>query len=130
VGIIIGVGIYKTPGSIFAMSGGPWQALAVWVVAGLLCLIGAFCFAELASTYPRSGGEYVYLTRAFGPWAGFLFAWGQLLVVRTGASIVAVAYIFADYTTRLAHLSPEAPARPLVYTALPLLPILAFTLIN
>ena len=102
VGIVIGTGIFKAPGSIFAASGGPTQALAIWLLGGFLCLVGAFCFAELASTYPRSGGEYVYLTRAFGPWAGFLFAWGQLLIVRTGASIVVMAYVFADYFVKFA----------------------------
>ena len=52
------------------------------------------CFAELATAYPRSGGDYVYLTRAFGPMAGYLFAWAQLTVIRPG-SIGAVAYVFA-----------------------------------
>jgi amino acid transporter len=97
VGIIIGVGIFKTPSSVFALCPGPWAALAIWGFAGLLSLVGAFCFAELASTYPRSGGEYVYLTRAYGGWMGFLFAWAQLAVIRTGGSIAAVAYLFAYY---------------------------------
>jgi amino acid transporter len=96
VGIIIGVGIFETPASIFAALPSIWAALGVWVVGGLVALIGALCFAELATTYPRSGGEYVYLTRAFGPLAGFLFAWAQLTVIRPG-SIGAVAYVFAFY---------------------------------
>jgi amino acid transporter len=97
VGIIIGVGIFKTPSTVLDYASGPWAALAIWGFAGLLSLVGAFCFAELASTYPRSGGEYVYLTRAYGPWMGFLFAWGQLAVIRTGGSVAAVAYMFAYY---------------------------------
>jgi len=93
VGIIIGVGIFVTPHEVFAQVPHPAIAIAVWVLGGFLALIGAWCFAELASTYPRSGGEYVYLTRAFGPLTGFLFAWSQLTVTRSG-SIAALAYIF------------------------------------
>jgi basic amino acid/polyamine antiporter, APA family len=130
VGIIIGAGIFKTPSAVFALSGGPVQALAVWVAGGLLAIVGAFCFAELASTYPRSGGEYVYLTRAFGPWAGFLFAWGQLLIIRTGASMVAVAYVFATYASRLIQLDPNAATYPFVFTGLALLPIVVLTATN
>jgi amino acid transporter len=65
----------------------------------LISLIGAFTYAELASTYPRSGGDYVYLTRAYGSWAGFLFGWAQLAVILTG-SIGMMAYIFGDYAAR------------------------------
>jgi APA family basic amino acid/polyamine antiporter len=110
VGIIIGVGIFKTPSSVFGLLSGPWAALAIWGFAGLLSLVGAFCFAELASTYPRSGGEYVYLTRAYGGWMGFLFAWAQLAVIRTGGSIAAVAYLFAYYAGTFWPMSPLATA--------------------
>jgi APA family basic amino acid/polyamine antiporter len=130
VGIIIGVGIFKTPGSVFSLSGGPGQALAIWVIGGVLSMIGALCFAELAATYPHSGGEYVYLTRAFGPCAGFLYAWGQLLFIRTGASIVTLAYVFADYTVRLTRMDVDSPEMPAVYILLTLLPILGLTAIN
>src|SRR5262245_27724537 len=75
VGIIIGVGIFATPADVFAKVPNPLLALGVWFLGGILALMGAFCFAELASTYPHSGGEYVYLTRSFGSLAGFLFAW-------------------------------------------------------
>jgi amino acid transporter len=110
VGIIIGVGIFKTPSSVFSLCSGPWAALAIWGFAGLLSLVGAFCFAELASTYPRSGGEYVYLTRAYGGWMGFLFAWAQLAVIRTGGSIAAVAYLFAYYAGTFWPMSPLGTA--------------------
>jgi amino acid transporter len=92
IGIIIGVGIFENPARIFSAVPDAWTGLGIWVLSGALALIGAFCFAELASTYPRSGGEYVYLTRAFGPLAGFLFAWAQLTLIRPG-SIGALAYL-------------------------------------
>src|SRR5262245_38212556 len=94
VGIIIGVGIFQAPASIFQRVPDLSSVLLVWVLGGALAFVGALCFAELATTYPRSGGEYVYLTRAFGPMAGYLFAWAQLTIIRPG-SIGAVAYVFA-----------------------------------
>jgi amino acid transporter len=100
VGIMIGVGIFELPATIFEKVPGPWHALGVWALGGMLALAGAFCFAELASAYPRSGGEYVYLTRGFGPLVGFLFAWAQLTVIRP-ASIGALAYVFATYAHQL-----------------------------
>lgn len=100
VGIIIGVGIFQTPPRVFHDAPQLWPALSTWFVGGLFALIGAFCFAELASAYPKSGGEYVYLTRAFGPWVGFIYAWTQLAIIRPG-SIGAVAYIFAIHAGTL-----------------------------
>src|SRR5688572_23756650 len=100
VGITIGVGIFVTPPDIFAQAPHPAYAIGLWVLGGALALLGSLCFAELASAYPRSGGEYVYLTRAFGPLTGFLFAWSQLTVTRTG-SIAALAYIFGARTSAL-----------------------------
>lgn len=99
-GIIIGVGIFQAPHDIFQKTPTAWWAIAVWLLGGLLALAGALCFAELASTYPRSGGEYVYLTRAYGPLMGYLFAWAQLTVIRPG-SIGAVAFVFASYGVRV-----------------------------
>src|ERR1700694_5903479 len=81
IGIIIGVGIFKTPVEVLEKVSGPWEALGIWALGGLLALVGAFCFAELAPAYPRSGGEYVYLTRAYGSRIGFLYAWAQLTVI-------------------------------------------------
>jgi amino acid transporter len=128
VGIIIGVGIYKTPSSVFSLASGPWAALAIWALAGLLSLVGAFCFAELASTYPRSGGEYVYLTRAYGGWMGFLFAWAQLAVIRTGGSIAAVAYLFAYYAGKFWGF--DSDANSLAVAALAALAIGVLSLVN
>src|SRR3954462_6278414 len=75
VGIIIGAGFFETPPQIAAAAGGPLLLMALWVAGGALALVGALCYAELAGTYPRDGGEYVFLTRAYGPRTGFLYAW-------------------------------------------------------
>jgi uncharacterized protein (TIGR03000 family) len=107
VGIIIGASIYEAPPWVFQQVGDPWLGLAVWGIAGLLCLIGAFCYAELASTYPRLGGDYVFLTRAYGADVGFLYGWAQLAVIQTG-SIGMMAYVFADYAVKLWALPRES----------------------
>jgi amino acid transporter len=100
IGIVIGSGIYKTAPFIMFNLPSPAMTIFFWVFAGVLVLIGALCYAELATTYPRSGGDYVYLTRAFGPFPGFLFGWAQLAVILT-ASIGSMAFVFADYTMAL-----------------------------
>ena len=100
VGIVVGTAIFKTPRMVFLNVSGPWAVMGVWLLGGLLSLNGALCYAELATTYPRSGGDYHYLTRAFGRWMGFLFGWAQLAVILTG-SIASMAYAFADYGVQL-----------------------------
>jgi amino acid transporter len=100
VGIVIGVAIYRSPQLIMSNVETPGMGLFAWGLGGALSLIGALCYAELASTYPRSGGDYVYLTRAFGDWCGFLFGWAQLAVILT-ASIGSMAFVFGDYAVGL-----------------------------
>ena len=127
VGIIIGVGIFAIPGEIFENAPGPWEALGVWGLAGVLPLIGALCFAELASTYPRSGGEYVYLTRAFDSKVGFLYAWAQFAVIRP-SSIAALAYVFAQYAVKVWE--RDAPGVSPTIAATALLAVAAITLLT
>ena len=100
VGIIIGAGIYKTAPDVANAAGGWWGVLLIWLVGGLLSLFGALAYAELATAYPREGGDYVYLTRAYGRWAGFLFGWIQLAVVRPG-DITLMAFAFGTYAITL-----------------------------
>jgi amino acid transporter len=97
IGITVGTAIFRSPTLVFQNTTGPWQALGVWLVGGVLCILGGLCYAELGTTYPRNGGDYEYLRRAYGRPLGFLFAWGQLVVVATG-NIGAMAYAFADYS--------------------------------
>ena len=81
-GIIIGSGIYKTSPLVAGSLAGTGWLLGVWLLGGLLSLVGALCYAELANAYPQEGGDYVYLTQALGRKLGFLFAWAQLWIVR------------------------------------------------
>jgi amino acid transporter len=96
VGIIIGVGIYQMAPDIAKGAGGAWGVLGIWTLGGLLSLCGALCYAELATAYPHEGGDYVYLGHAYGKWAGFLFGWAQLAIVRPG-DIAVMAFAFATY---------------------------------
>jgi len=120
VGVIIGVGIFELPGRILKNAPGPEIAIGAWVLGGVLALIGALVFAELGSTYPHSGGEYVYLTRAYGPLVGYLFAWAQLVVIRPG-SIAAMAYVFAKYAHELFGMSDGVPMSVLAVVAVAVL---------
>ena len=100
VGIIVGVGLYQTAPDV-ARGVGCWEGvLAIWVLGGLLSLCGALGYAELATAFPQEGGDYVYLTRAYGRLAGFLFGWIQTVVVRPG-DITVMAFAFATYARPL-----------------------------
>lgn len=129
VGIVIGAGIYETAPAVLINAGSPALALGVWLLGGVLSLIGACCYAELASAYPRSGGDYVYLSRAFAPWVGFLFGWAQLVMLLTG-SIGMMAYVFSDYAVMGAGLEKtfSAPLAAAAATALTVMNLASVTL--
>lgn len=105
VGGIIGAGIFLSPADVARRVGHPALILTTWLLGGLIALIGAVCFAELAARMPRAGGSYVYLRSAFGPLPAFLFGWTLLLIIATGAT-AAVAMIFANYTVSLLGIAP------------------------
>lgn len=100
VGVVVGIGIFKTPPIAAANVSSEAAFIGLWALGGLLTLIGALCYAELGSTYPSAGGEYHYLTRAYGRALGFLFGWGRMTVMQTGA-IAAVAFVYGDYASTL-----------------------------
>jgi basic amino acid/polyamine antiporter, APA family len=96
VGVVIGAGIFRTPAVVAGGSASEAMFFAVWLIGGLLSIIGALCYAELASTYPHAGGDYHFLERAYGRRIAFLYGWARLTVIQTG-SLALLAYIFADY---------------------------------
>lgn len=98
IGIVVGAGIFRTPSLVAGGSSTPNEFLLAWVAGGLLSIIGALCYAELASTYPHPGGDYHFLERAFGRRLAFLYGWSRLTVIQTG-SLALLAYIFADYVS-------------------------------
>src|SRR5437867_351896 len=101
-GSMIGSGIFIVSGEIAQRVGSPGWLLVVWIVTGLLTVIGALSYGELAAMMPKAGGQYVYLREAFSPLWGFLYGWTLFLVIQTG-TIAAVAVGFARY---LGVLSP------------------------
>lgn len=94
IGGIIGVGIFVNPAVVAHGLTSPFQVLTAWALGGVIALLGAFVYAELAARMPNTGGEYVYLRDTFGPLAGFLFGWTTLLVVQAGG-MAAVTIVFA-----------------------------------
>jgi APA family basic amino acid/polyamine antiporter len=85
VGIVVGAGIFRTPSLVAAHAGSEMMVLGAWLLGGAVSLIGALCYAELVTTYPHAGGDYHFLTRAFGKRLAFLFAWARMLVMQTGS---------------------------------------------
>jgi basic amino acid/polyamine antiporter, APA family len=96
VGIIVGAGIYQMAPDIARGGGSAGGMLVLWLAGGFISLCGALSYAELATAYPQEGGDYIYLTRAYGRWAGFLFGWLQTVIVRPG-DIAVMAFAFATY---------------------------------
>ena len=95
-GSMIGSGIFIVSGEIAQRVGSPGWLLVVWIVTGVLTVVGALSYGELAAMMPKAGGQYVYLREAFSPMWGFLYGWTLFLVIQTG-TIAAVAVGFARY---------------------------------
>jgi APA family basic amino acid/polyamine antiporter len=95
-GSILGVGIFVNPSNVARLVGDPAWMLAAWLAGGALAMIGGFLYAELGSRLPFVGGQYVYLTRAWGPLAGFLYGFALLFAINTGG-MAATASVFAAY---------------------------------
>src|SRR5947199_234270 len=100
VGIMVGSGIFRTPGLVAAHLGRPWLTFVAWVLGGALAFLGALCFAELATRHPRAGGKYVYVREAFGPRAGFVVGWVESVGMYT-AAIAAIGVAAAEFLVRL-----------------------------
>ena len=96
-GAMIGSGIFITSADIARSVGSPGWLMVVWLITGIITVIGAISYGELASMMPDVGGQYVYLREAYNPLIGFLFGWTTFLVIQCG-SIAAVAVAFAKFS--------------------------------
>ena len=107
VGIVIGAGIFRAPSIVAGSASSEAVVIGLWVAGGVISIVGALCYAELGSAYPSAGGEYHFLSRAYGDKLGFLFAWARMSVVQTGA-IAAIAFVFGDYATQILNLGAKS----------------------
>ena len=109
VGIIVGAGIFKAPSLVAKFTGSPEVMMAAWVLGGIICMLGALCYAELAASRPNAGGEYYFLEQAFGGDVARLFAWARMTVIASG-SIAIFAFVFADYASQVLKLGEYSSA--------------------
>jgi APA family basic amino acid/polyamine antiporter len=122
-GIMVGSGIFRTPGPVAAQLGRPGLTLLAWLLGGVIAFLGSMIFAELATRFPRAGGKYVYARDAFGPRAGFVVGWVEGIAIYT-AAIAAIGVVCGEYLGRLIG-APESWASGLGVAL-----IGVFTLIN
>ena len=95
-GTMIGSGIFIVSADIGRLVGSPFWMLVVWVLTGVMTLLGALAYGELAAMYPRAGGQYIFLRESMGPLMAFLYGWTLFVVIQTG-TIAAVAVAFAKF---------------------------------
>ena len=100
IGIVVGAGIFRAPSVVASNTSSEYWFLGVWILGGIISIIGALCYSELSSTFPNAGGDYHFLKLAFGKRFSFLFAWARITVTQTG-SIAILAYIAGDYLSQL-----------------------------
>lgn len=96
VGSMIGSGIFVSPGGVLAESGSVGLSLVIWAAGGLLSICGSLVYVELGTVIPESGGEYSYLSKAFGPIPGFLFAWTSMSLLKPAETGI-ICLAFAKY---------------------------------
>src|SRR5690606_10415555 len=123
VGIVVGAGIFRTPSIVAANTGSSELFFGVWVLGGVISLIGAMCYAELSTAFPNTGGDYHFLHRAFGRRFAFLFAWARMSIIQTG-SIALLAFIVGDYMSELYSLGTFSSS---IYAAIV---VIGLTLVN
>jgi amino acid transporter len=99
-GLVIGAGIFKAPSVVAGHAGSVGDFLMVWILGGLISIGGALCYAELATSHPHAGGEYHWLSRAFGKHMAFFYAWARSTVIITG-SIAILAITLGDYLSTI-----------------------------
>src|SRR5688572_12621606 len=109
VGLIVGAGIFGTPSIVAGAVDSEALLITVWIAGGIFSIIGALCYAELATALPSAGGEYHFLQRAFGRSLAFLYGWARMTVIVAG-SIAVFAYLFGDYMSRVVNLGAHSSA--------------------
>src|ERR1041384_2971125 len=91
IGAIIGQSVFLVASDMAHEVNSMWKVLVVWIVGGVIVLLGAFCYAELGPAMPAAGGDYIYLGRGMGPAWGFLFGWTSSMIMRPGSAAIIAA---------------------------------------
>ncbi len=105
VGMVIGAGIFRTSPNVAQSVMSARTLFAAWGLGGVLSLLGALCFAEMAAAFPHAGGDYTFLSRAYGRRLALFFAWSRFSVIHTG-SMALLAFVCGDYLTQLVNFGP------------------------
>nr|POF11411.1 b(0,+)-type amino acid transporter 1 [Quercus suber] len=129
IGLIIGSGIFSSPASVSSNVGSPAASLLVWVVSGVLAWTGAASYAELGGAIPLNGGAQVYLSKIFGEWAGFLFTWCAVTVLKPGSAAI-IAIIFGEYVVRAVIGADALDASPWINKSVAIIGLIAVTTLN
>ena len=129
VGLIIGSGIFSSPAAVNSNVGSRGAALVVWAIAGLLAWTGAASYAELGGAIPLNGGAQVYLSKIFGEWAGFLFTWCAVTVLKPGSAAI-IAIIFGEYMERAIIGADSMDASPWLNKGIAIAGLCFVTLLN
>ena len=105
-GVAIGSGIFRTPGAVAGPLHAPWLIILVWMLGGLVAMMQGLVTAELATRFPKAGGDYVFLREAYGRFPAFFFGWAfTLFGVGGGAALIAIS--FGDFSVELFTLEPS-----------------------
>jgi len=121
--MVIGAGLFKSPALVAGNVGSTEALFGVWLLGGLLGMLGSLCYAELSTAFPGFGGDYRFLSLAYGHRVGFLFAWARFAIINTG-SLALLGFVLGDY---LHAWLPLGPAGPSIYAAATLV---IFTVLN
>lgn len=109
VGMVVGAGIFRTSPNVAASVVQDGLLFGAWALGGLLSVLGALCYAEMAAAFPHTGGDYSFLARAYGTRLALLFAWSRFSVIHTG-SMALLAFVFGDYLSQLISFGPWTSA--------------------
>lgn len=126
IGMVVGAGIFRAPAQAADAAGSAAWLYAAWAAGGILSLLGALCYAELATAFPNAGGDYHFLKLAYGRGVAFVFAWSRFAVINAG-SIAFLGFVIGDYLNAVPMfaLGPNGPA---IYAAIAVLALGAHNL--
>jgi amino acid transporter len=123
VAMVVGAGIFRSPSEIAAHAGSATWFFAAWLAGGVITLMGALCFAELATALPSAGGDYHFLKTAYGRRVAFLFAWARFAIINTG-TLALLGFVLGDYANKVLSLGPHGSSWYALIT------VVAMTLFN